>query len=219
MKKFKEFKKEVVEDAPVNNVGGGNIAGVGVGVDGEPGVKKKKKKSIVIGNLKRKITENNDDNNVILKQILDGIDKVEVAIDTMNNPKTEIEVVKQQPKKSFKEKYHVGESIDAVLDKYGNTSFDLKKALNSLKPIEKQVIDMRFNNDMTLGEMGKQLNLSVERVRQILYKSIRLLRHPSKGLVPSSEYEKILKKLYSMNKRDFQKTMNTQIYRTFKTND
>jgi hypothetical protein len=67
---------------------------------------------------------------------------------------------------------------------------------------------------MTLGEMGKQLNLSVERVRQILYKSIRLLRHPSRGLVTSSEREKILKKLDSLDKRDFQKTMNTQIYRT-----
>jgi hypothetical protein len=67
---------------------------------------------------------------------------------------------------------------------------------------------------MTLGEMGKQLYLSVERVRQILYKSIRLLRHPSRGLVTSSEREKILKKLDSLDKRDFQKTMNTQIYRT-----
>ena len=31
------------EDAPVNAVGGGQIAGVGVGAQGEPGVKKKKK--------------------------------------------------------------------------------------------------------------------------------------------------------------------------------
>jgi len=106
MKKFKEFKKEVVEDAPVNNVGGGNIAGVGVGVDGEPGVKKKKKKSIVIGNLKRKITENNYDNNVILKQILDGIDKVEMAIDTKNKPVTSF-FEENKPKKSIREKYQI----------------------------------------------------------------------------------------------------------------
>jgi len=95
------------EDAPVNNVGGGNIAGVGIGAAGERGIKRKKKKTIVMGTIKRNIKENFDNNNVILKQVLDGLDKVDVAIDTMNNPKTEIEVVKQQPKKSFKERYNV----------------------------------------------------------------------------------------------------------------
>jgi RNA polymerase sigma factor (sigma-70 family) len=216
MKTFKKFRKE---DAPINNVGGGNIAGVGVGPAGEPGIKKKKKKNIVMGMLKRNIKENFDNNNVMLKQVLDSLDKVDTLIDFSNTGTVAIPGVivteeKKPRKKSFKERYHIGESIDSSLDKYGNTSFDLKKALNTLKPIEKQVIDMRFNNNMTLGEMGKQLNLSVERVRQILYKSIRLLRHPSRGLVTSSEREKILKKLDSLDKRDFQKTMNTQIYRT-----
>ena len=32
------------EDAPVNNVGGGNVAGLGVGPQGEPGMPRKKKK-------------------------------------------------------------------------------------------------------------------------------------------------------------------------------
>jgi hypothetical protein len=35
------------EDAPVNAVGGGQIAGVGVGPQGEPGVKKKKVASFI----------------------------------------------------------------------------------------------------------------------------------------------------------------------------
>ena len=35
--------KPIQEDAPVNAVGGGQIAGVGVGTQGEPGVKNKKK--------------------------------------------------------------------------------------------------------------------------------------------------------------------------------
>lgn len=34
--------KNISEDAPANNVGSGNIAGVGVGPDGEPGIKKTK---------------------------------------------------------------------------------------------------------------------------------------------------------------------------------
>ena len=97
------------EDAPANNAGSGNIAGIGVGIAGEPGIniKKKKKKIIIMGTLKRNIKENFDNNNIILKQVLDGLDKVDVIIDTMNSPKTEIQIVNEQPKKSFKQKYNV----------------------------------------------------------------------------------------------------------------
>ena len=35
------------EDAPVNNVGDGKVAGLGVGQQGEPGVKKMTKKKII----------------------------------------------------------------------------------------------------------------------------------------------------------------------------
>ena len=97
------------EDAPANNAGGGNIAGIGVGAAGEPGinVKKKKKKTILMGTIKINIKENFDNNNILLKQVLDGLDKVDVIIDTMNSPKTNIQIVKEQPRKSFKEKYNV----------------------------------------------------------------------------------------------------------------
>ena len=57
--------------------------------------------------IKRNIKENFDNNNVILKQVLDGLDKVDVVIDTMNNTKSEIKIVKEQKKKSFKERYNV----------------------------------------------------------------------------------------------------------------
>jgi len=36
----------MLEDAPVNSAGSGNIAGIGVGPDGEPGVSKKRQKKI-----------------------------------------------------------------------------------------------------------------------------------------------------------------------------
>jgi len=42
------------EDAKVNAVGGGQIAGVGVGPNGEPGVNKKKKTASFISFIKRK---------------------------------------------------------------------------------------------------------------------------------------------------------------------
>jgi hypothetical protein len=39
--------------APTNNVGGGNIAGTGVGASGEPGVSKKRKSPVIISLAKR----------------------------------------------------------------------------------------------------------------------------------------------------------------------
>lgn len=46
----KQMSKEdvsMIGGSPVNNVGDGNIAGLGVGPQGEPGVNKKKKKSVI----------------------------------------------------------------------------------------------------------------------------------------------------------------------------
>lgn len=37
----------MVGGAPINNVGDGNIAGLGVGPQGEPGVNKRRKKQVV----------------------------------------------------------------------------------------------------------------------------------------------------------------------------
>jgi hypothetical protein len=40
-------KKVQKEEAPVNNVGSGNIAGLGIGDQGEPGVPKRKKRKVI----------------------------------------------------------------------------------------------------------------------------------------------------------------------------
>jgi hypothetical protein len=47
--------KPIQEDAPVNAVGGGQIAGVGIGPQGEPGVTKKKKPMLFSSFLRRKL--------------------------------------------------------------------------------------------------------------------------------------------------------------------
>lgn len=47
MKKLKEDGIGLVGGSPANNVGDGNIAGLGVGPQGEPGVKKKNKKGVI----------------------------------------------------------------------------------------------------------------------------------------------------------------------------
>lgn len=47
-------KKSIAEDVPVNNVSGGQIAGTGVGNQGEPGINKKKRITPFMAFVKRK---------------------------------------------------------------------------------------------------------------------------------------------------------------------
>lgn len=51
--KYLEEAELLNEEGPANVVGGGAIAGVGVGPKGEPGVKKKKKRKVVLAMIKR----------------------------------------------------------------------------------------------------------------------------------------------------------------------
>jgi len=51
---YRSFINSIKENAPVNAVGGGQIAGVGVGPQGEPGIKKKKKVASFISFMRRK---------------------------------------------------------------------------------------------------------------------------------------------------------------------
>ena len=57
--------------------------------------------------------------------------------------------------------------------------------LASLTPREAKVLRMRFgiemNNDHTLEEVGKQFDVTRERIRQIEAKALRKLRHPSRS--------------------------------------
>lgn len=66
-------------------------------------------------------------------------------------------------------------------------NINLKEAINEmldkLTPREAKVLMMRFgigmNSDHTLEEIGKQFNVTRERIRQIEAKALRKLRHPS----------------------------------------
>ncbi len=69
------------------------------------------------------------------------------------------------------------------------TQLGLKEATNdvlsSLSPREAKVLRMRFginmNTDHTLEEVGKQFDVTRERIRQIEAKALRKLRHPSRS--------------------------------------
>ena len=57
--------------------------------------------------------------------------------------------------------------------------------LDTLTPREAKVLRMRFgidmNTDHTLEEVGKQFDVTRERIRQIEAKALRKLRHPSRS--------------------------------------
>ena len=60
-----------------------------------------------------------------------------------------------------------------------------ESALDSLTQREAKVLRMRFgigmNTDHTLEEVGKQFDVTRERIRQIEAKALRKLRHPSRS--------------------------------------
>ena len=61
----------------------------------------------------------------------------------------------------------------------------VKDMLDTLTPRESKVLRMRFglgmNTDHTLEEVGKQFDVTRERIRQIEAKALRKLRHPSRA--------------------------------------
>jgi RNA polymerase primary sigma factor len=78
-------------------------------------------------------------------------------------------------------------NIESPLDCATNTGLSeaTQKILNSLTPREAKVLRMRFginmNTDHTLEEVGKQFDVTRERIRQIEAKALRKLRHPSRS--------------------------------------
>jgi RNA polymerase primary sigma factor len=87
---------------------------------------------------------------------------------------------------------HLGDFIEdssAISPLEDATSRSLAEAthqiLASLTPREAKVLRMRFGIDMTtdhtLEEVGKQFDVTRERIRQIEAKALRKLRHPSRA--------------------------------------
>ena len=72
---------------------------------------------------------------------------------------------------------------DAAL--HGSMRDMVKEVLDSLTPREAKVLRMRFgvemSSDQTLEEVGKQFDVTRERIRQIEAKALRKLRHPSRA--------------------------------------
>mgnify|MGYP000851898462 CR=1 FL=1 len=111
-KHYKEMMDEIInkmdEDAPANAVAHG-------GVDMNPTGKKKKKDEVpaklmdvIMKRMSGKIKEDNDNNNVVLKGVLDKLDKLDEAIDKASGiEKEQVEFVEETEKevKGFRQKY------------------------------------------------------------------------------------------------------------------
>jgi RNA polymerase primary sigma factor len=73
--------------------------------------------------------------------------------------------------------------VDAA--QYASLAEVTKDVLDSLTPREAKVLRMRFgiemSTDHTLEEVGKQFDVTRERIRQIEAKALRKLRHPSRS--------------------------------------
>ena len=87
---------------------------------------------------------------------------------------------------------HLGDFLEDTMtvapsEAVQNTSLSdtVRQVLDSLSPREAKVLRMRFGiempSDHTLEEVGKQFDVTRERIRQIETKALRKLRHPSRA--------------------------------------
>lgn len=58
----------------------------------------------------------------------------------------------------------------------------LEKTFRTLTPREEKIIKLRYVDELTLEEIATTFDLRKERVRQIIQKTIRKLRHPSRSI-------------------------------------
>lgn len=83
----------------------------------------------------------------------------------------------------FIEDNTISSPIDSATD--DGLSGATRDVLSSLTARESKVLRMRFgidmNTDHTLEEVGKQFDVTRERIRQIEAKALRKLRHPSRS--------------------------------------
>lgn len=115
-KNYKDMIDEIInkmeEDAPVNSVadGGVDMAPNAAVAQSPKMLKRKKEQGDVAKMIAKKIGQmvksNEDNNSVLLKQVLDGLDRVDTRIDEQIYGKTEIKVVKEEKYKTFTEKYN-----------------------------------------------------------------------------------------------------------------
>ena len=124
----------------------------------------------------------------------------EELAERMNMPEDKIRKVLKIAKEPISMETPIGDDVDSHLgDFIQDESLELpldsataeslriatNEVLEGLTPREAKVLRMRFgidmNTDHTLEEVGKQFDVTRERIRQIEAKALRKLRHPSRS--------------------------------------
>lgn len=135
----------------------------------------------------------------ILQQTGHEPDEKELA-DTLNIPLDKVRSLLKLSKDPVSMESPVGDDAESTLGDFiedtnaltpeqqvslGKLSEAIEEALLDLTPREAKVLRMRFglelNTDYTLEEIGKQFDVTRERIRQIEAKALRKLRHPSRA--------------------------------------
>ena len=138
------------EDAPTNNAGSGNVDMNPTGAVMSPKMMKRKKEQ---GDEQEKITkkisnlvkENSDNNNIMLKQVLDSIDKVEDKLDEKNGIKKDIVIVD-------KKEIIYGEKLYILLNKPQGFSTNIKDEGKRVFDLLKKFKEKLFS----IGELDKK---------------------------------------------------------------
>jgi len=120
---------EVKEDAPANSAGSGNIAGIGVGPDGEPGITKsaadkykKKNKEDEVGRMTKflsKFTTTEQYNKLEIENIINKIDNSQQVYENEIEPIVKF-LKRKQEKQTYNEQVGI-KSFRYVVDKQMNT--------------------------------------------------------------------------------------------------
>ena len=113
-KHYKEMIDEIInkmdEDAPANSVAGGGVDMNPTGARISPKMMKRKKEQgdeqdKITNKISKMIKQNEDNNNVILKQVNEGLSKVEDKSDEKLGLKQEVDI-EEKEYKTFRDKYN-----------------------------------------------------------------------------------------------------------------
>lgn len=84
-----------------------------------------------------------------------------------------------------KDRLQSDETEPLILNERNSQRQELRRAMRSLTEREAQIVEMRFGladgNPMTLEDIGKQFNVTRERIRQIEARALSKMRHPMKA--------------------------------------
>ena len=84
----------------------------------------------------------------------------------------------------------------------------VNKALESLAPREAQAILAYYKDEGTLEDVAKKFSVTRERIRQIIMKGVRKLRHPSRlKIIEYSDEELALKREIASEKAELEETL------------